>query len=275
VEEFEDQIRAMMDYRAGGTAPFTAAEVTAGVRRRGRQRMATVTASALAVAAVGIGAVALAGQPSAGGQSGATPAAGGAPQPQPLPVPATTTGAPSSEPVAGEPSVTSSRASKRPQPASPVRMLAAGEKIDVAPGFQTYVTSHGKCDVTSSPWGGEPAGTDPLTQCKDVDDGNFGPRDPANIALQGYGDQQTYIVSGEYLGSAVPLSIGVDYGGKHYTATILRTAGQEKWVAFSVRMTAAGHFEQPKVTAYDASGNVIAATPDVQLAVPNGPATTK
>lgn len=275
MEEFEDQIRAMMDYRAGGIAPFTAAEVTAGVRRRGRQRMATVTASALAVAAVGIGAVALAGQPSAGGSSGTAPLAGGAPQPQPLPVPATTTAAPSSEPVAGEPSATSSGAAHGPQPASPVRLLAAGEKIDVAPGFQTYVTAHGKCDVTSSPWGGEPAGTAPLTQCKDVDDGNFGPRDPANIGLQGYGDQQTYIVSGEYLGSAVPASIVVDYDGKHYTATILRTAGQEKWVAFYVRMTAAGKSEEPVVTAFDAAGDVIAATPDVKWAVPDGSATTK
>lgn len=256
MEDFEDQVSAMMNYRTGNTAPFTAADITAGVRRRGRQRMFTVTGSALAVAAVGIGAVALAGT-SAGGASAAPAGTGGG-----GPVP--TTASPAAvQPTAGGTAATPSGAANRPHPASPVETLEAGQKLDLAPGYQIYVTLHAKCDVFSSPWLSMPnPGPVPQTVCKDVDGGDF-VHDTANIAIQSSGSGPDYFLSGEYLGKTVPASIGVDYGGKHYTATILRTAGQQDWVAYYVRTAAdvnAGHKGGTSVTAYDDDGKVLATT---------------
>ncbi|MFD7983404.1 hypothetical protein ACFV4M_08490 [Kitasatospora indigofera] len=220
---FDERLGELLDYPddppghpEAPPAGLDPARIIRRARSRRNRRVAGTVAMTLAVAVVATLAVHAAG-PDAG-----PPAPGGA---APW-VTATTT--PSPTPTATAP----------PPPPSPVRVLAAGERIQVTPDVELWVTATDKC--TSVTYSAAPE-TTPATDCLDATGNNVrtdGPDGrPARSNLPAQGSWQLggpYVITGMYIGKGVPARIVATDHGKATTATIVTTPAMKDWAAFYV-----------------------------------------
>lgn len=269
-ENFEEELSGMMRYRSTPVAPFTPGDVVTSARRRSRTRGMGVAGSALAVVAIGVGAVSLAGNGTnadkpVGAAAGAPQAAAGAPQ-----AAAVTTSAP----VAANTQPANTGAPKQALGVSPVKTVASGEKITVVDGYQVWVTSHEKCASESAAFMGAPDSAGGTSVCKDVTGSNMAwDRTGSWLSIQGTGTMTAQVLSGTYQGKTAPTLIDVEQDGKHYPATILKTAGMEQnhWVAYYVTFPVSnakpGDLKRTSytVTAYDADGKPLSQDPPASL----------
>ncbi|MFE3113289.1 hypothetical protein ACFXKJ_28265 [Kitasatospora indigofera] len=218
---FDERLGELLDYPddppghpEAPPAGLDPARIIRRARSRRNRRVAGTVAMTLAVAVVATLAVHAAG-PDAG-----PPAPGGA---APW-VTATTT--PSPTPTATAP------------PPSPVRVLAAGERIQVTPDVELWVTATDKC--TSVTYSAAPE-TTPATDCLDATGDNVrtdGPDGrPARSNLPAQGSWQLggpYVITGMYIGKGVPARIVATDHGRATTATIVTTPAMKDWAAFYV-----------------------------------------
>ncbi|MFF3601507.1 hypothetical protein [Kitasatospora indigofera] len=218
---FDERLGELLDYPddppghpEAPPAGLDPARIIRRARGRRNRRVAGTVAMTLAVAVVATLAVHAAG-PDAG-----PPAPGGA---APW-VTATTT--PSPTPTATAP------------PPSPVRVLAAGERIQVTPDVELWVTATDKC--TSVTYSAAPE-TTPATDCLDATGDNVrtdGPDGrPARSNLPAQGSWQLggpYVITGMYIGKGVPARIVATDHGRATTATIVTTPAMKDWAAFYV-----------------------------------------
>ncbi|MFD0261261.1 hypothetical protein ACFVH7_23700 [Kitasatospora indigofera] len=218
---FDERLGELLDYPddppghpEAPPAGLDPARIIRRARSRRNRRVAGTVAMTLAVAVVATLAVHAAG-PDAG-----PPAPGGA---APW-VTATTT--PSPAPTATAP------------PPSPVRVLAAGERIQVTPDVELWVTATDKC--TSVTYSAAPE-TTPATDCLDATGDNVRTDRPdgrpARSNLPAQGSWQLggpYVITGMYIGKGVPARIVATDHGRATTATIVTTPAMKDWAAFYV-----------------------------------------
>ncbi|TYC73449.1 hypothetical protein [Streptomyces sp. CB01881] len=232
-----------------GTAGLAPGPIIARARRRRGRRAAGAGAAALAVALVcGVTAVTVGSARQTGGVAGA---AGAALTPSAGPVPgAAAASTPTAAPTPGTTAL----------PLSPVRQVAAGEKVEFADGARIWVTAREKCDEyrdVSGTWGNG-------TGCRDVTSDNL-EHDRPSIYGQGTFGRDRSLVASFYLGPQ-PARIVAFVGGKPTVATLVTTPGMKDWTAFYAVLPGMpwlqdGRPSSPALAAYDAEGRLLAELP--------------
>ncbi|MFD4374206.1 hypothetical protein [Streptomyces sp. NPDC058486] len=196
-----------------GPAPV-AAVVRAGRARRRRRTVALSVLAVLGVSAAVAAGTALGGDPH--------PAAGLAAPPV---LPATTASArpaTSATPITPTTHVspvstsTPRTSATDPRIPTPVRTVAAGERVAAGPGWTVWLTAQGKY------WEG---GEDGMEQFRSVTDGNIDLRTPG-VSFQGEGTFRSGLYYGTKDAGRVDL---VDAKGRITTATLLELAGRPGW----------------------------------------------
>lgn len=248
-ENFEERLSGMMNYRTVPVSAFIPADVVAaGARRRSRNRIVGVTAGALTVVAVGAGVAVLAGNHSASG-AGLTVnvAAGGD----------------GTAKAAVTPSGTAVIPSAPARAVSRVLDVKSDTPVEIVPGADMTVTATVKCVEYSGAFAGNDIG------CKDVTSANMAYNGKPSLSVQGTGITGIEVLTGTYQGPAVPALIEVVAYGKHYTATIVETAGMKNWVGYYVSFPSqlqtvtkgSSPFFGFVVSAYDAAGHKLTQMP--------------
>ncbi|MBP0455020.1 hypothetical protein J5Y04_36700 [Kitasatospora sp. RG8] len=236
-----------------GTAGLAPGPIIARARRRRGRRAAGAGAAALAVALIcGVTAVTVGSARQTGGVAGAagealTPSAGAVPG---AAAASTPTATPTAVPTPGTTAL----------PLSPVRQVAAGEKVEFADGARMWVTTREKCDEyrdASGTWGSG-------TGCRDVTSDNL-EHDKPSIYAQGTFGRDRSLLASFYLGPQ-PARIVAFVGGKPTVATLVTTPGMKDWTAYYVVLPGmpelpGGRPTSPALAAYDAEGRLLAELP--------------
>ncbi|MFI9329728.1 hypothetical protein ACIGZJ_19560 [Kitasatospora sp. NPDC052868] len=254
---FETRLGELLNEDDREPAGLDPGRIIARSRRRRSRRVVGAGAAGLAVALV-CGAAAVTVQHTGGG--GGAAAAPALPGTAAAPAAAPT---PSAVPTPGTAAL----------PLSPVRQVAAGEKLEFADGARIWVTATEKCDEyrdRNGVWGSG-------SGCRDSTSDNLDHDRPSIYAQGSFGTDRVVLAS-LYLGPA-PARIVAFQNGTSTVATLVTTAGMQGWTAYYVVLpgeptAAQGRFATPAVAAYDAEGKLLAELPGrgADGAVRNAPA---
>ncbi|MFD5766624.1 hypothetical protein ACFWIN_12480 [Streptomyces sp. NPDC127049] len=210
-EAWDDLLRAEFTRAAHDVTPGpapVAAVVRAGRVRRRRRTVALSVLAVLGVSAAVAAGTALAGDPH--------PAAGLAAPPFATTASASAASASAASPATPRTPGTPRTSATVPRIPTPVRTVAAGERVEAAPGWTVWLTARGKY------WEG---GEDGMRQFRPVDDGNIDLRSPG-VSFQGEGAFRSGLYYGTRDVGRVDL---VDAKGRTTTAVLLELAGRPGW----------------------------------------------
>ncbi|MFJ9441031.1 hypothetical protein ACIRRH_04080 [Kitasatospora sp. NPDC101235] len=145
---------------------------------------------------------------------------------------------------------------------SPVKRVAAGERIQITENFRMWVTPTEKCqDVrTGGVWS-------PGANCWDLRSDNLD-HDKPNVAAQMYSNKDAAVVASYYLGPS-PSTIVAYRDGIPTTATLVTTAGMQGWTGYYVVLPPMPERDpaihrpsvSPAIGVYDATGALLASLP--------------
>lgn len=130
-----------------------------------------------------------------------------------------------------------------------VRTVKPGEKIKVGSGTTLWLNRTGYCFLDAG-----------IRTCKDLFDENHGgiPDKGGYLGMQTHGDRGELRVVGSYRGQGTVARITVDYRGKRSNASLVKLARAKGWVVLYTALPAGPGPQQPRLTAYDAAGKVLA-----------------
>ncbi|MFI8511101.1 hypothetical protein ACIGHB_08185 [Streptomyces sp. NPDC085460] len=238
-EAWDDLLRAEFARAAHDVTPGpapVAAVVRAGRARRRRRTVALSVLAVLGVSAAVAAGTALTGDPhpaaglaappvltTTGASSPTSPASPSTPT---TPAPPTTPTTPASH-VTSTPSTPSGPSGSQaprtsattPRIPTPVRTVAAGERVAAAPGWTVWLTARGKY------WKGGEGEEGGMEQFRSVTDGNIDLRSPG-VSFQGEGTFRSGLYFGTRDAGRVDL---VDAKGRTTTAALLELAGRPGW----------------------------------------------
>ncbi|MFI8422383.1 hypothetical protein [Streptomyces sp. NPDC085479] len=226
-EAWDDLLRAEFARAAHDVTPGpapVAAVVRAGRARRRRRTVALSVLAVLGVSAAVAAGTALTGDPHPAAGLAAPPVltTTGASSPATSATPTTPTT--SASHVSATPSGPSGSQAPRtsattPRIPTPVRTVAAGERVAAAPGWTVWLTARGKY------WKGGEGEEGGMEQFRSVTDGNIDLRSPG-VSFQGEGTFRSGLYFGTRDAGRVDL---VDAKGRTTTAALLELAGRPGW----------------------------------------------
>ncbi|MEV7183695.1 hypothetical protein [Kitasatospora sp. NPDC093102] len=139
---------------------------------------------------------------------------------------------------------------------SPVKQVAAGEKVELAPNVRVSVTPTESCQDTINPTTGAYSGK----ACTNVPAAPDMPQDRPGISMQ-FNDTSGGIIVYSYYRGPTPARIVLFVGGRPTLATLLTTPGMERWVGYYAALPPGDPRPGtmvPAVGAYDADGRLLA-----------------
>ncbi|MFE7527993.1 hypothetical protein ACFU7Y_20085 [Kitasatospora sp. NPDC057542] len=248
---FENRLgRLLKDEDPYASGPDPVPIIAAARRRRARRRAGTgavVVAVALVCGATAVTAGNARRVGQVAGEAGAamTPSAG-----------ALTAGSAPLTPTATPVYPTDRFPTPAPLPLSPVKRVAAGEKVELAPKIRVSVTPTESCQDTIDPTTGAYSGK----ACTNVPAAPDVPHDRPGIAMQ-FNDTSDSVIAYSYYVGPTPARIVVFVGGRPTLATLLTTPGMERWVGYYAALPPGDPQPGamvPAVGAYDADGRLLA-----------------
>jgi hypothetical protein len=236
--------RALRDAATGiRPSPWPGGAVIERARRARRTRRLTVALSAAAVvAAAGGGVVATQGRGAGGPGRPAGPAAA----PSARGLPATRTAEHTAIPAPARPSTPAVR-----WPA--VRVVRAGEVVDLGKGARLRLEPTHRCVDTSGLW-----------ECKSTADGN---QAQDSVSLQSVGDASGTLYTPLYVGHGTAARMSVTVRGRVYPLQVVTLPGRPGYATAYGRAPSGAParsgpaFDGAVVTVYDAQGKVLASLP--------------
>ncbi|MFF6885546.1 hypothetical protein ACFY9F_20520 [Streptomyces sp. NPDC012421] len=226
-EAWDDLLRAEFARAAHDVTPGpapVAAVVRAGRARRRRRTVALSVLAVLGVSAAVAAGTALTGDPHPAAGLAAPPvltATGASSPATPTSSASHVTATPSTPSTSSGPSGSQAprTSATAPRIPTPVRTVAAGERVAAAPGWTVWLTARGKY------WKGGEGPEGDMEQFRPVTDGNIDLRSPG-VSFQGEGTFRSGLYYGTRDAGGVDL---VDAKGRTTTAALLELAGRPGW----------------------------------------------